>query len=696
MALPATLLLVDDDEANRDVLGRRLVRGGYRVDAAASGAEALEMLKDRPYDLVLLDHMMPGMTGHEVLRRIRETWSASDLPVIMVTALDDTEHVVEALREGANDYLTKPLNFHVAMARIDSQLRLSFAGRELRRANELYQLASRAAEEGLWEWDLASGKVYYSPGWKAMLGSGGEEIPNSPEGWLGRVHPEDLPDVRERIRSSLEGGSASLECEYRALHRDGRYRWLSARAGISRDASGRALRVTGYQFDITARKTLDVLTGLPNGLWLAEELRWLAAEGGPAALILLDLDGFELVQHALSRGGPGHLLAAAAARVREAMAASPVTGAPVARSGDHQFALLLRGTHDPARLCQTAAQLQSALREPFAVNGEATFATASAGISLLDPAQPGDDPLRDANIALLRAREQGPGRTEVFQPAMRQQEVERMRLDSDLRQALERAEFEVHYQPKVNLETGAVAGLEALVRWNRPGYGLVPPDRFIPTAERTGLIVTLGRYVLERACRDVVELRRTHPDLWVSVNVSGRQLAENDLVEQVCACLDRAGLEPSGLRLEVTETFLVEDPAKALDTLTRLRRMGIGLKLDDFGSGYSSFEYLQRFPFDTIKIDRSFVARLNSSQESLEIVRAIAGLSRSLNMSVVAEGIEDRQQLDSLKELGCTYGQGYLFSRALNLEGVGEFLAKWAARQDSDRQAPAPVGAKDG
>jgi EAL domain-containing protein (putative c-di-GMP-specific phosphodiesterase class I) len=332
---------------------------------------------------------------------------------------------------------------------------------------------------------------------------------------------------------------------------------------------------------------------------------------------------------------------------------------------------------DPAAAVQLAGRLQSALREPFLVDGETAFVTASAGIAAVSPGMPADEPLRDANAAMRRAREQGVGRSEVFRAAMREHERDQMRLQNDLRLALARAEFEVHYQPKVNLENHAVEGFEALVRWNRPGFGMVPPDTFIGVAEQTGLIVPLGRYVLDRACTDIADLRRTYPGVWVSVNVSGRQLAEADLAEQVRECLERAALSASALRLEVTETFLVADPEKALSILTRLRSMGVGLKLDDFGSGYSSLDYLQRFPFDTIKIDRSFVARLTSSHESAAIVRAIAGLSRSLNMSVVAEGIENREQLEKLKEMGCQLGQGYLFSKPLDLARLKEFLTRW-------------------
>jgi EAL domain-containing protein (putative c-di-GMP-specific phosphodiesterase class I) len=294
--------------------------------------------------------------------------------------------------------------------------------------------------------------------------------------------------------------------------------------------------------------------------------------------------------------------------------------------------------------------------------------------------------LRGANTALRRARDRGV-HCEMFQEVMRQDDLAETRLVNDLRHAADRSEFVVHYQPKVDLATQRIVGFEALVRWNRPGFGLVQPNDFILAAEHSGAIVQIGRYVLERACLDMAQLRKSFPSLEVSVNVSGRQLAEPDLVEQVRECLEAAGLEPAALRLEITETFLVEDPEKALGMLTRLRAMGVGLKLDDFGSGYSSLDYLRRFPFDTLKVDRSFVSGLASSHEDAEIVRAIVGLAQSLNLEMVAEGIENQAQLEWLKNLGCRFGQGYWFSRPVDLASLKALLEHWNPESDQPNRA---------
>ncbi len=682
MTLPVRLLLVDDDESNRDLLARRLVRRGYHADLAEDGERALDMVANHAYDLVLLDHMMPGINGLEVLRRLRATWSTSELPVIMVTAVGDSQNIVAALQMGANDYVTKPLDFPIALARIETCLRMASAGRELRRTKELYQLALRAAEEGLWDWDLNTGKLDYSPHWKSMLGFREDEISGAPEEWFGRIHPDDRERVRAEVQAHVEGQTGNLESQYRMRHKGGEYLWIETRGGVSRDFRGQAVRIAGCQTDITDRKTIDPLTSLHNRAWLKADLDSVAAAGRRIALLLIELDGVGRIEESLSNGESARFYPAVAARLRDSLNAAPGgADAALARSGERQFAVLLRDASGPAAAKELALCLQAALSEPIRMDRQSVFTTASAGIAMAYAGVSGDDLLRDANAALRHARDRGIGHCEVFQTFMRRDDLAEMRLDHDLHHALVRSEFVVYYQPKVDLVEDEIVGCEALVRWNRPGHGLVAPGVFIPAAERNGLIVPLGRYVLQCACRDIADLRRSFHGLKVSVNVSGRQFAEPELVEHVRACLDAAGLEPSVLRLEITETFLVEDPGKALATLRRLRALGVGLKLDDFGAGYSSLDYLQKFPFDTLKIDRSFVSGLPTNHESTEIVRAIVGLARSLHLELVAEGIENPAQLDCVKEMGCRYGQGYWFSPPVELERMRAILEEWRGRK---------------
>jgi len=668
------LLVVDDDDLNRDMLGRRLFRSGYEVRLASGGQQALEILAGERIDLVLLDSMMPGMSGLEVLREIRKTRPASEFPVVMVSANQESEEVVAALRAGANDYIVKPVDFAVAQARIEAGLRLAANDREQRRQMELYRLASVASDQGLWDWDLQSGAIEYSGRWKDMLGFGANEISCGPEEWFGRIHPDDRRRVKNEVRVHLEGGADHLVSEYRMRHRDGSWRWFENRAGAARDERGTPIRMAGCHTDITARKTVDPLTSLLNRAWLEEELRELESHHQPAALLLFDLEGFGRVEESLPAGGAGPFLAALAGRLRE-MPEAAVSAAPLVRSSDHELAVLLAGERAPEEAGRLATRIQAALNEPVVLDGHTLFAEAHAGIAIASRTEPARALIHNAHAAMRHARERGDERVEVFHKGMRQQDLEELRLDADLRRSLDEQGFVLHYQPKVSIEDGAIRGFEALLRWRRSAAGLVQPEHFIPRAERTGLIVAIGKLVLERACHDTAEVRRQFPHVTVSVNVSGRQFAEPQLLDHVQEALNASGLPPSALRLEITETAVMKDPENALATLHRLRQMGVGLKLDDFGTGYSSLTYLHRFPIDTLKIDRSCVMRLPSAAESVAIVRAILTLARSLEIDVVAEGVETGRQAQLLRSMGCEYGQGFWYSRPVDLATLRELLA---------------------
>jgi PAS domain S-box-containing protein len=592
----------------------------------------------------------------------------------MVSADHQNAGVVAALHDGANDYITKPVDFAVAQARIEAGLLVAANDREQRRQMELYRLASVASDQGLWDWDLAAGTIQYSERWKAMLGYSGNQISSDPEEWLGRIHPDDRRRVKNEVRIHLEGDSDHLESEYRMRHRDGIWRWFANRGGAARDVDGKPIRLVGCHTDITARRTFDPLTSLLNRAWLEEELREMEKGSQPAALVLFEFDGFERVEESLPAGDAGPFLAALAGRLREL----PETATPAAslvRSADHEFAVLFRGVSSPEEAGKLAARIQAALNEPVALDGHTLLAAARTGIAMTTRGEPARALILDAHAAMRHARERGDQKVEVFHQEMRVRDIEDLRLDADLRRSLDERAFILHYQPKVSLEDGAIRGFEALLRWRRSPAGLVQPDHFIPRAERSGLIVAIGKQVLERACSDAADLRRQFPQVTVSVNVSGRQFAEPQLVEHVRDALEASGLPPAALRLEITETAVMKDPENALAMLHRLRQMGVGLKLDDFGTGYSSLTYLHRFPIDTLKIDRSFVMRLPAAAESVAIVRAILTLARSLQIGVVAEGVETARQAEVLLSMGCEFGQGFWYSRPVDLATLRELLA---------------------
>ena len=672
------LLVVDDEEMNRDLLSRRLERAGYTVEVASDASEALARIQNSEIELVLLDHMMPGVSGLDLLKLLRATYSPAQLPVIMVTALKDSENVAEALQLGANDYITKPIDFQVALARIRSELNRKRAEDALRQSEERYALAARGAKDGLWDWDLESNRVYYSPRWKQMLGYEDGELGDDPAEWLGRVHKDD----RDRLHDELQAqsgatGSGEFANEHRLLHKDGEYRWVLCRAVVQRGKDGRAVRMAGSQTDITRTKAFDPLTGLANRVMFNDCLAAALERGkhdprSTFAVLFLDLDRFKDINDSFGHMVGDELLIQVAGRLRSAVRTSP---APhhgrqldvVARLGGDEFAILIEYPDilDAAGL--VSRRIQAEIEKPFSVGDTTVFTSVSIGIACSNEHyQSPVEILRDADTAMYRAKHLGRARSAVFDEEMRASAIDRLQLMNDLPVALERGEFVLHYQPKVRLKDGALLGFEALVRWQHPVRGLLAPNTFIPLAEETGYIVRLGRWVLREACATLhhwqAELSSA-PPLEISVNLSAKQFRDPGLAEDVETILRETGLAPSSLQLEVTESVLIDDADAVATALARLKALGVGFKIDDFGTGYSSLNYLHLLPFDSLKIDRSFVMGLLKKDNSNELVKAILSLGESLGMEVVAEGIETPEQATALSELGCLYGQGYLFSR---------------------------------
>jgi diguanylate cyclase (GGDEF)-like protein/PAS domain S-box-containing protein len=562
----------------------------------------------------------------------------------------------------------------------------------LRASEERYALAAKSVNDGLWDWNLQSNEVYYSSRWKSMLGHEDGEIGTSPEEWFRRVHPEDAPQVRAALEAHLAGRTPVFESEHRIRHKDRGYRWVLSRGLAVRNGENRPYRMVGAQTDTTQRKLAeeqllhdalhDSLTGLPNRSLFLDRLSHRLRQSRrdprrPFAVLFLDLDRFKLVNDSLGHAAGDELLVQTARRLEAAVR----PGDTVARLGGDEFAVLLEDVPDPNDAVHVAERIQVSLQAPLAVGGQQIVSTVSIGIALsVTGYERAEDILRDADTAMYRAKSQGRARHEVFDSAMHARAVALLELETDLRQALEREEFEDHYMPVVSLETGRVTGFEALVRWRHPRRGRVPPGDFISVAEDAGLTIAIDRWMLHRACRQVKAWHGRFPEaagrLTVSVNLSGRQFRQSDLVEAVEQAIAEAGLEGPSLAVEITENVLIESTDQALQILGRLRRMGVEIYLDDFGTGYSSLSYLQRFPIDVVKIDRSFVARMGPRGEGHEIVRAIVTLAHNLGLRVVAEGIETPDQLAELRTLRCGYGQGALFSLPVSAERAEEILAQ--------------------
>jgi diguanylate cyclase (GGDEF)-like protein len=577
-----TLLVVDDELLNRDVLTRRLERVGYRVLVADSGPSALAIAAAQHVDLVLLDVMMPGMDGVATLRQLRRTRSVSELPVIMVTAKDDSADVVGALDAGANDYMTKPVDFVIAQARIRTQL--------------------------------------------------------------------------------------------------------------------------------TARRA-DPLTGLPNRVLFMERANQQLAQSRDAgafefAVFFLDVDRFKIVNDSLGHTAGDHLLTGISRRLEESLRCTDTVArfdgeCTLARLGGDEFTVLLAGVRNAVDARGVAERLVAAVSRPFELAGREVVATISVGIVMADPRyQNAEEMVRDADTAMYRAKDRGRARCEIFDTSMLAAAEARLRIESDLRRAIARQEFQLHYQPIVMLSDQQLCGFEALVRWQHPERGLVPPDGFIPIAEETGLILPLGVWVLREACRQMRAWDREFPecaDLAINVNLSARQCLDPALVTHVAEVLAETGLEPRRLKLEITESLILERSAEVIGVLKALRELGVQLGLDDFGMGYSALSYLQQLPVQTLKIDRSFVSGI-AENNNVEIVRAILSLASGLAMNVTAEGVETADQVARLKDLSCEFGQGYFFDRPLTADRARDVLQRASARSSEGRRAgvqraePRPLG----
>ncbi len=680
------ILLVEDDEDDY-VLTRDLLadsrRTRFALDWVSSFDEALDAIGKGQHDVYLVDYRLGEHDGLEVLREARAAGCLR--PIILLTGQGDGDVDIAAMQAGAADYLVKgQIDSQILERSIRYSLEQNRTLEALRESEERYALSARGANDGLWVWDLGADTVYYSGRWKEMLGFPESEIGDSPDEWFSRVHPDDVAQLRADIDAHRHGATPSIEHEHRMRGKSGEYRWMLARGVAVRDASGTATRIAGSQTDITERKVAidrlthdafhDALTGLPNRALFMDRLGRLMERarrhsGHQFAVLFLDLDRFKVVNDSLGHALGDLLLISVAERLRIALRATDT----VARLGGDEFTILLEIDH-LADAVRTAERIQEALRVPFRVGENEIFTTASIGIALsVTGYERPHDVLRDADIAMYRAKSRGRGIHEVFDKTMHDRAVKLLKFETELRRSIEREELRVHYQPIVSLVTAKVMGFEALLRWQR-GDELVAADEIVPIAEETGLILPIGQWVLREALRQLAEWQERYPDnesLHMHVNLSAKQFLQPNLLEHIAVALDESGVDAGRLHLEVTESVVIENPEAAAELLERLRATGVGISLDDFGTGYSSLSSIRQFPFDTLKIDRSFIST-NGDRRNDEIVRTISNLARILGMEVTVEGLESADQVQRMRDLGIDYAQGFYFSPPVDAgEAVG-------------------------
>ena len=527
-----------------------------------------------------------------------------------------------------------------------------------------FMRAARGATDGLWEWDLEHNTFEVSRQWLELVGLDSDSRGPSPDEWLNRVHPEDRQRLRAQIAAHLEGLTDSFEADHRLLHEDGSYRWMMCRGLAVRDKSDQPVRIAGALIDISARMLFDGLTGLPNRSFLRDRITDAMKEGDDHlfALLLVDLDRFKVVNESLGHSAGDRLLIATSRRLETCVRPEDT----IARLSADEFAILLDGLEAPEEAARIADRIRQVLSQPVCVGEQEVWCSASIGIvSSRKGYDQAEEMLRDANTALHSAKKQGTARQQTFETEMYLETVNRFQIERDLRTAVRNDEFRVRYQPIIDLSTGTVSGFEALVRWVHPERGWVSPVEFIPVAEDAGLVAQIDRWVLETAAQEAVKWQQSGRDVVLSVNVSSKQFDLDGLVEHVTNVLEETGLEPQCLKLEVTESAVMDQPEAAARMLEEVKAMGVKLALDDFGTGYSSLSHLHRFPFDTVKIDRSFISLMGEEGQDPEFVRVMLALADSLSMDAVAEGIETELQWQVLRDFGARYGQGYYFARPL-------------------------------
>jgi diguanylate cyclase (GGDEF)-like protein/PAS domain S-box-containing protein len=686
----AGVLVVDDNPDKLSIVSLLLAKAGYRVLTAADGVEAFDAARRGRPLLVISDVMMPRASGIELCRMLRADSELHAVPVLLVSALRvDDESVVEGLRAGADDYLEAPFDPMLLVAKVARLAERARSEQALRESEERFRLLVEGVKDyAIFMLDPEGRVVSWNEGAERIKGYAADEIIGE---HCSRFYPAEEEGQGGTGRwLSAAAAEGRHESEGWSVRKDGTRFWANVVTTALHDKAGRLRGFSVVTRDVTERKLAeerllhdalhDGLTGLANRALFMDRLahaveRARRHKDYAFAVFFLDLDRFKLVNDSLGHLAGDRLLVEVGRRLKTCLRA----GDTVARLGGDEFTILLDDMKDAGDALRMAERAQAQLALPFDLDGHEVFVSASVGIALsaLEYAGP-EAILRDANTAMHGAKSLGKAAYKVFDATMHEHARARLGLETDLRRADERGEYLLHYQPIVSLETNSLTGFEALVRWQHPHRGLLRPAEFLSLAEETGLVIQIDRWVLREACRQTREWQRrfvSQSPPCVSVNLSARHFSAPNLVEYVRRALDESGLDAACLKLEITEGVLMSDADSVTGTLRRLKDLGVELQLDDFGTGYSSLSYLHRFPVDALKIDRAFVSRIGPGGANSEIARAIVQMAHSLNMKVVAEGVETEAQAAELRALACEYGQGYLFSAAVDAAGAESLIA---------------------
>lgn len=682
---PPRILIIDANETSAAETRERVEGFGYSVIASTSNwKKALQVVTNEHPDLALIEIEIENeMIGIEVVQRI---YARHRIPIIIYTAIADELVIEESKSAGAIGYLTKPCSDRGLYTTIEFALFNYTRIEGFLEKEERYALSLLGGKDGLWDWNLKTNEIYFSPRWKRMLGYEESEI-NSPNEWFDLVHSDDSRNLKSVLDSHLKGFSEHFEMEYRIRKKNDSYAWVSCRGYALRDKDLKPYRIAGLQTDISKYREdqerliqsalYDLLTGLPSRALFMDHLERVIKISKRYAerkftIFCLETDQYKLIQDMLGEDIADKFVLEISSRLKSMLRPGDI----LARIEDDNFMILIEDIQDINYSIRIAERIKKVLSLPFTLEENEINCKVSIGIVIHTPEynQP-DECIRDVMEALQQARDLGKDRFEIFGKAKHSQIMANIKLEAELRKALENNELTIYYQPIISVKNFSVTSFEAFVRWYHPQLGFVPAGEFIKIAEESGLLILMGNWIMENACQQIKELHDLgFADLSVAVNLSPLQFRQKNMVHEIQKVLKKSKLEPQYLRLELPEQLVMENAETNVELLKELKNIGLQLTMDDFGTGYSSLSYLKRFPFNHLKIDLSIIRDIPFSEEAVAVANAIIFLAHNLNMKVVAEGVEKKEQMKFLQAQGCDEFQGAIFSMPVDPEDIQNVL----------------------
>ena len=676
------VLVVDDDLPSQKLMEMCLRPRGHEVVACGSAELAWDLFQREEFGMALVDWWLPGMDGIDLCRKIRSHPRGEQMFLLVITGNTGPDAVRHALAAGADDYIAKPVDVELMATRVSvaehqlaQRLLVQQAREALQSSEERYALAAQGSKDALWDWDLTSDRIYISPRWSDLVGSSGHSTHPRAESWLGRIHPDDRPRVERAIEEHLAAERSHFTAEYRIRHDEGHYVWLLTRGLAVRDRSGKPYRMAGSHSDLTGRAVHDPLTELPNRALLLERISNAIETNrrrgeSPFAIYFIDVDRFKLINDSMGHSVGDTVLVTVAQRLRECVR----PGDCVARLGGDEFVVLAEQIHDQSDAVRVAERIQQALSQPIEAEGGEVLVSGSIGVVMGDQGHDKpEDILRDADTAMYRAKAGGRARYEIFDPAMREESVERMQLVTDLRRAIRRREFLNYYEPIVRLDNGKLVGFEALIRWHHPSRGYVAPREFLPLAREQGLYPAIAAWFVEEAAAQLQEWRETwgeRLELRMTANLESVRIIDADFANELRDVLERTGLAPELLTLEFPESDVVDAPEETVRRLGEIGLLSTEFSVDGIGPSIEGLVRVEMLPVRQLKLDGRFVTRLASQPETVSELQQLQKFATRIGAVVCAAGIDSERQRAALVRAGCEIGQGACFSQPLDNENA--------------------------